>query len=105
VRFCELLALRDSRRRNDPRGAVTPDGVPLGLLTQAFFTRPIGAPAHQPRELQKLPIEEKESYRWLQAFEQTLALVPGDVQVVEATVSVRFAPVRLQPPWRPNTLR
>jgi hypothetical protein len=54
----------------------------LGLLTQAFFTRPIGEPPHQPGELQKLPIEEKESYRWLQAFEQTLALAPRDVQVV-----------------------
>lgn len=62
--------------------ALTPAGVPLGLLTQAFFTRPIGAPVHQPGELQKLPIEEKESYRWLQAFEQTLALIPSDVQVV-----------------------
>jgi hypothetical protein len=62
--------------------AVTPTGVPLGLLTQAFFTRPIGEPAHQPGELQKLPIEEKESYRWLQAFEQTLALAPSDVQVL-----------------------
>jgi hypothetical protein len=62
--------------------AVTPAGVPLGLLTQAFFTRPIGEPAHQPGELQKLPIEEKESYRWLQAFEQTLALAPSDVQVL-----------------------
>jgi hypothetical protein len=62
--------------------AVTPAGVPLGLLTQAFFVRPIGEPAHEPGELQKLPIEEKESYRWLQAFEQTLALAPSDVQVV-----------------------
>lgn len=62
--------------------AVTPAGVPLGLLTQAFFTRPIGEPAHTPQELRKLPIEEKESYRWLEAFEQTLALAPSDVQVV-----------------------
>ena len=62
--------------------AVTPAGVPLGLLTQAFFTRPIGEPAHKPGELQKLPIEEKESYRWLQAFEQTLALAPSNVQVL-----------------------
>lgn len=62
--------------------AVTPAGVPLGLLTQAFFTRPIGEPAHKPGELQKLPVEEKESYRWLQAFEQTLALAPSDVQVL-----------------------
>jgi hypothetical protein len=149
--------------------AVSPTGVPLGLLTQAFFTRPLGEPAHKPEELRLLPIEEKESYRWMEAFEQTLALVPTDVQVVtvcdreadiyemlvlaqektavalirassdrslaeqevdklwakveqqaiaghltvhiaknqkrearEATVSVRFAQVRLKPPWRPN---
>jgi hypothetical protein len=62
--------------------AVTPAGVPLGLLTQAFFTRPLGEPAHKPAELRQLPIEEKESYRWLQAFEQTLTLTPTDVQVV-----------------------
>jgi hypothetical protein len=62
--------------------ALTPAGVPLGTLTQQFFTRPIGEPAHTPRELQQLPIEEKESYRWLEAFEQTLALTPVGVEVV-----------------------
>lgn len=62
--------------------AVTPTGVPLGLLTQDLFTRPIGEPAHEPAELRKLPIEEKESYRWLEALEQTLALRPPGVQVL-----------------------
>jgi hypothetical protein len=62
--------------------ALTPTGLPLGLLTQAFFTRPEDEPSHQPNELQKLPIEEKESYRWLQAFEQTIALAPPGVDVV-----------------------
>lgn len=62
--------------------AVTPEGLPLGILTQAFFTRPVGEPAHTPAELRKLPIEDKESYRWLEAFEQTLALAPAGVQVV-----------------------
>jgi hypothetical protein len=62
--------------------AVTPTGVPLGTLTQQFFTRPIGEPAHTPAELQRLPIEEKESYRWLTAFEQTLTLSPAGVTVV-----------------------
>jgi hypothetical protein len=148
---------------------VTPTGIPLGTLTQQFFTRPIGEPAHTPAELRRLPIEEKESYRWLEAFEQTLALAPAGVEVVtvcdreadiyemfvlaeekqarlvirasvdralaekevrklwakveqqalaghvtlqltgnqqrparQATVSVRFCPVNLRPPWRPN---
>jgi hypothetical protein len=62
--------------------AVTPAGLPLGTLTQQFFTRPIGEPAHTSRELQQLPIEEKESYRWLAAFEQTLQLSPAGVEVV-----------------------
>ncbi len=62
--------------------AVTPDGLPLGLLTQAFFTRPIGQPAHTPNALHRLPIADKESYRWLEAFEQTLSLTPAAVQVV-----------------------
>jgi hypothetical protein len=62
--------------------AVTPHGLPLGLLTQTFFTRPVGEPAHTPNELHRLPIEEKESYRWLEALEQTLILTPKPVQVV-----------------------
>ena len=62
--------------------AVTPTGVPLGILTQKFFTRPIGEASHTPNELRKLPIEEKESYKWLEAFEQTIDLAPDGVEVV-----------------------
>lgn len=62
--------------------AVTPTGVPLGVLMQQFFTRSIGEPSHTPRELRQLPIEEKESYKWIEAFEQTLALTPAEVEVV-----------------------
>jgi hypothetical protein len=62
--------------------AVTPEGLPLGLLTQQFFERPIGAATRTASENQKLPIEEKESYRWTEAFEQVIALAPEEVQVV-----------------------
>jgi len=62
--------------------AMTTEGMPLGLLTQAFFIRPEGEPSRRPEELRLLPIEEKESYRWLQAFEQTLALAPAGVEVI-----------------------
>lgn len=76
--------------------AVTTEGMPLGLLTQAFFTRPEGEPSHRPQECRQLPIEEKESYRWLQAFEQTLALAPSGVEVItvcdrEADIYEMFA--------------
>ena len=62
--------------------AMTTEGMPLGLLTQAFFTRPQNEPAHRPEELRLLPIEEKESYRWLQAFKQTVNLAPAGVEVI-----------------------
>lgn len=148
---------------------VSPTGMPLGKLTQKFFTRAIGQPAHTPSELAKLPIEEKESYKWVEAFEQTLELAPEGVEVItvcdreadiyemfvlaqekeaglvirassdrvlaepgvrklwqkveqqkvagyltlhlpknqtrqarQATVSVRFTPLQLRPPWRPH---
>jgi len=62
--------------------AVTPQGLPLGLLTQHFLERPIGEASHTAAETQKLPIEEKESYRWIEAFEQVIALTPKEVRVV-----------------------
>jgi Transposase DNA-binding/Transposase Tn5 dimerisation domain len=62
--------------------ALTPEGLPLGVLNQAFFTRPIGEPAHTPQEAHKLPVEDKESYRWLEALEHTLACLPEGVQAV-----------------------
>jgi len=76
--------------------AVLPDGLPLGLLTQAVLTRPENEPAHRPEECRRLPIEDKESYRWLQAFEQTLALAPIGVEVItvcdrEADIYEMFA--------------
>jgi hypothetical protein len=62
--------------------AVTPEGQPLGMLTQEYLERTIGEPAHTPNEVRKLLIEEKESYRWLQAFQKTIELSPEGVQVV-----------------------
>jgi hypothetical protein len=76
--------------------AVLPDGLPLGLLTQVVLTRPENEPSHRPEECRLLPIEDKESYRWLQAFEQTLALAPNGVEVItvcdrEADIYEMFA--------------
>ena len=58
--------------------AVTPQGLPLGLLTQDFFDRTGDKPSHEPQDCRKLPIEEKESYRWVQAFKQTVKLTPPE---------------------------
>lgn len=62
--------------------AVTAQGQPLGVLEQQFFERPIGEASHTAAELQKAPIEEKESYRWLASFQKTIDLTPEGVQVV-----------------------
>lgn len=49
--------------------AVTTDGTPLGLLDQQIYSRPCDAdPATAPEVA--LPIEQKESYRWLSSLKQ-----------------------------------
>lgn len=60
--------------------AVTTEGLPLGLLDQSIFARRL-RPEHQRRGMggrriqDVLPIEEKESYRWLEALTVTTKAV------------------------------
>lgn len=61
--------------------ALTTEGVPLGLVGQIVWARDPetrGKSAHR----QQLPIEEKESYRWLRIQDQIAAHVPDDVKTV-----------------------
>jgi len=66
--------------------AVTTEGLPLGLLDQSIFARQL-RPEHQRRNMggrrvqDVLPIEEKESYRWLEALTATAKAV-AKTQVV-----------------------
>jgi hypothetical protein len=56
--------------------AVTDKGTPLGLLDQKVFARKL-RPDHERRSMggkyiqDVLPVEEKESYRWIEALEAT----------------------------------
>lgn len=56
--------------------AVTDKGTPLGLLDQKIFAREL-RPDHERRSMggkyiqDVLPVEEKESYRWIEALEAT----------------------------------
>jgi hypothetical protein len=59
--------------------AVTPEQVPLGLLAQETWVRDY--PADRPRGRQ-VPIEDKESYKWLQALDDSTADLPADVHVL-----------------------
>lgn len=61
---------------------LTTKGLPLGILTQKFFTRPWDEASHQPNELRQMPIEDKESYKWLEAFEQSLERCPEGVELL-----------------------
>lgn len=80
--------------------AVSPEGVPLGLLDQQVWTRDpkdVGV-SHRRRER---PFEDKESHRWLSAEQAMLSLLPERIQVVtvadrEADIYDLFAAPRRQ---------
>jgi hypothetical protein len=61
--------------------ALTTDGVPLGLVDQIAWARDPDTRGKSARRKQ-LPIEEKESYRWLQIQEQIAGRVPDGTQTV-----------------------
>ena len=60
---------------------VTPEGLPLGLLTQKIWAR-VSYSQQSERERKNTAIEEKESYRWLAALQETGELAPADTRVV-----------------------
>lgn len=47
---------------------VSPNGVTLGILSQELYDRNIGSFRNDHYEHQKIPIEEKESFRWIKAL-------------------------------------
>src|SRR5262249_45907186 len=52
---------------------VTPEGLPLGLLTQKIWARASYSQQSE-RARKNTAIEQKESYRWLDALQETVAL-------------------------------
>jgi len=57
-------------------------GLPIGIASQDIWVRPEEAKQMSREERCKLPIEEKESYKWLKALDQTVKVVPIGTQVV-----------------------
>jgi hypothetical protein len=53
--------------------ALRKDGVPIGLLGQHYWSRPVEPPAEPPKR--ERPIEEKESYKWLRGIEAAEAAI------------------------------
>jgi len=60
--------------------AVTPEGVPLGLLDAQIWAREEGGGGKAQRKTR--PIEEKESYKWLTALRRSVENLPEGVQLV-----------------------
>ena len=70
--------------------AVSPDGVPCGLVHQQVWSRDAGEKRTK-EERKKLPIEEKESYRWLESLEATRKAFDCNTHVI--TVADREADI------------
>ncbi len=61
--------------------AVSPQGLPLGLLSQEIWARQEGEQGKK-KERKRRSIEEKESYKWLKALIETAELRPDGVRVI-----------------------
>jgi hypothetical protein len=61
--------------------SLTLEGIPLGLLTQSQSTR-TEKDERSASEKQRRPIEEKESYRWLETMEEAAANAPENVKLI-----------------------
>jgi len=76
--------------------SLTAEGLPLGLVTQAIWPRPVDQPSKTSAECSRQPIEEKESYKWIQAFQKTIDLPLDETETVticdrEADIYEMFA--------------
>jgi len=61
--------------------AVSPGGVPLGLLGQEVWAR---EETEQPKATNR-PIEEKESYKWLKMLHESSRGIPAEVELVQVS--------------------
>lgn len=61
--------------------AIGSDGVPCGLIHQEVWSRDT-KDLRTKQERKKLPIEEKESYRWLKSVEATKNAVSSETHIV-----------------------
>jgi len=60
--------------------ALTPEGTNLGVLTQAYETRESAKKEGSKGKKARRPIEEKESYQWLETSREALEMLPGNVK-------------------------
>jgi hypothetical protein len=71
--------------------AVSPNGVPLGLLNQDIWTREALPKYTKRNQHRELPIEAKESHKWLKALDDSLNGLPNPMSTV--TIADREADI------------
>jgi hypothetical protein len=69
--------------------AVTPQGLPLGVLDQQIWARP--EPQKPPKRPKQRPITDKESQKWLTALRETVSMTPTEICLV--TIADREADI------------
>jgi hypothetical protein len=63
--------------------AVTTDGLVLGVLDQSGYNRPEPKDESASHDKKRTrPIEEKESYRWLETMENSTVNIPDEIKVI-----------------------
>ena len=61
--------------------AVSAEGISLGILNQSYETR-LSKSELSAREKAKRPIEEKESYRWIESLKSSNELIPSGAEAI-----------------------
>jgi hypothetical protein len=64
--------------------AVSEGGVPLGLLAQQVWVRDEAQVGKRAKRHQ-LPIEQKESYKWLKGLDDSCQAMPKEVEIIEVS--------------------
>jgi hypothetical protein len=62
--------------------ALSPEGVPFGLVSQSYETRPEAKIPLTRAEKLARPIEEKESFRWIETLRDAVEILPDDVHLI-----------------------
>jgi len=62
--------------------AISPEGMPFGLLSQSYETRTEAKSPLTRAEKAARPIEEKESYRWIDTLRNTIEIIPDGVNFI-----------------------
>jgi len=62
--------------------AISPEGIPFGLVSQSYETRHEAKSHLTKAEKAARPIEEKESYRWIDTIRNATAVVPDGIHFI-----------------------